>query len=286
MGRVMGERRMIGIEALLRWAYRDELPKHGAPVSLAPSRAGWDAVSAFGELMPETVHDGVNRFGVVPFDIDAGRVHPDAEIVAASVRALDELVVALGEEWAPVQDVPWLLEEMPWLRPAVSRSLFLSSGKLRRSVARLVERHAIMGGSPEWAMDEPKRRFVMSGNGRMRWFRRIVVEGSDGPNEIEVDGYDSRRKVPYADAYRKSYLDPDPVPALIGRAEYGFWWQALAFLCGQLNGRLSEHAVEMTALPPQPWVASSSGAIVVLADLRPPPIEVVHKRPRHRATGA
>lgn len=97
----------------------------------------------------------------------------------------------------------------------------------------------------------------MGVSGKPRWFRRLPVtsEGAFGPvtEEIEWDGFDHKRRRPFPDAYTKSYLDPDPVPVVPGRAEYELWRAALDLLVDDLSGTLESREPLASPRPRQPW---------------------------------
>ena len=65
------------IEALLKWAYCEELPKADAEMKGAEHvPSGWSAVSTYAQLL--TVIDD-NRYGVLPaLSIEPGDPHPEA----------------------------------------------------------------------------------------------------------------------------------------------------------------------------------------------------------------
>lgn len=264
----------LGIEALLSWAYRDELPKMAAPKSLvAAIRPAWHSLSRFGELMTVVQEtDIVNRFGVTPLlsggDEDP---HPDALAVADAVEALAWCEVGMPEGWNPLADMGDLGPEGP---DAVRRGLDRLSPadgegrrKVREPLSRLVIRHAVLGGAPVWEAEAPARRMVTGPNGKPAWFRRIVATspGAFGPvtTPVEVDGYNHTRQRPFPGAYRKFELVPDPVSTVVERGEYELWFAALALLVEMLGGTLAQHAVLPCARSPRPWEVSVSGARIL-----------------------
>lgn len=264
-------KRVMDIEALLRWAYLDELPKDqpDRPLSLGMA-GGWDAVSAFGEHMPLTVDDGVrNRFGLVPDFSAAAGPHPDAVRVAAAVRALDDLDLAIPDDWCPFADLGDMDGEAARLAAeALGRITHLDAAGVRRlktSPRRLIEMHAILGGAPDWQAEAPVRKDVLGPNGKPVWAMRrtVLVDTVDGKGkwvEMEVDGYNARRGRPYPEAYRKTYLDPCPVPAAVSRAEYEVWHAALGVLAVDLDGALADFAVRPTPRVARPWEDSGTAA--------------------------
>lgn len=255
----------IDIEAFLTWAYRDELPKAeaGGGAALVGTMGGdmvggWDAVSRQGELMAEMVRDGrVNSFGVLPLAIDCGPPHPDAYAVHAAVSALDAWDIGLPEDWNPLSDMN--LCEADW-RDAVARArprivVDRAGGmRFRQRPAELVRHHAIMKSAPDWQAKAPVSHFVLGGNGKPAWFRRIAVTEGMTTFHREVSGFNPKAQRPYPGAYKKTVLEPDPALAAADRAEYEVWHAALGRVCEILgeNDRLA-HVVTPSKRPARPW---------------------------------
>lgn len=256
-------KRRLTIEDALEWAYREELPK--APrgrlgvQSVSVGRA-WAGVEAFGELLALIDDEGINRFGLV-VDLTADSLpHDDAITIHEAVAALDALEVALPVDWSPVDDVDLGTEGAACVALALRRLCYAGEGGVlrpRERMSDLVRRCAILG-APDWALPACRRREVTTDAGRTRWFRRIhiVTEGAHGPAsfEAEVDGWDPKRKRPYADAYRKLVWDPDPTDAIMQRGRFELWRAALVELADVLAGRLTEVEVLPTSRSSRPWV--------------------------------
>lgn len=276
----------MDIEALVRWAYRDELPRlplQGPPA--AGFRSGWEAISRSGELLAVVQEpDIVNAFGMFPEQVARlwREPHPDALAVYDAVEGLAALVLDLPEGWNPLADLGDLGADG---QESIARGLDLlvtvemrdgrgqvvpSYGGLeagetvtarpvmRRSPACLVIRHALLGGCPAWEADVPERKVVMRPMGRSpAWFRKIVQvsDGAFAPSryEIEVDGFDYKRRMPHPDAYQKTVLEPDPVDVVVARAEYELWHAALALLADALGPRLRDHALLPSSRAARPW---------------------------------
>lgn len=272
----MSERKRIGIEALLRWAYRDELPKAGASRrgGPLPLGRGWDGVRHYGELLAEIDGDE-NVWGLAPDLTAMAEPHPDAVRVGEAVEALDGLAPDLPEDWHPLGDIV-TAENAELVRDAVrrARAAVLVEGeggpRLRTSARFLVVRHACAGSTPDWACGSPSV-VVESANGKPRWFRRITLVGADGAEYVqEVDGYNRSRQRPHPGAYRKSYLDPDPVGAAVARADWEIWRSALDLLAEALDG-LEAHEVVPAIRPVRPWMVEDEAGSRVLASLLPMP---------------
>ncbi|MBP2147945.1 hypothetical protein [Xanthobacter flavus] len=292
-------RKTVDIEALLRWAYRDELPKaaaEGDETFVFRLRTGWGGVEKMGELLALVQEpDMCNRFGLFP-DAMEREPHPDAVAVFDAVERLGELVYAMPEEWNPLEDLGDLGADGP---AAIARGIGLltttkafdaagaevsahampgESGavrkvqQMRRSPARIVIRHALLGGCPPWEAERPERAVVMHPMGRgPAWFRKITVtsDGAFAPAryEVEVDGFDYSRRRPYADAYQKTFLDPDPVDIVVSRAEYEIWHACLASLVSDLQG-LSAHHVLPSLRAARPWEDREQGNRILPSLLR------------------
>ncbi|WP_296585705.1 hypothetical protein [Xanthobacter sp.] len=253
----------MDIEALLRWAYREELPKAAAAGSrlVVGFKTGWGGMERFGELLAVIDEPDIrNRYGLVPDGAATTDPHPDAVRVHDAVMALRRCDLEVPEEWNPLADMGDLGPEgaAAVVRGLAGMTIINDKGArvLRRSVARLVIRQAILGGAPDWEGDLPERHVVCA-HGKPQWFRRevVVTEGVFGPvsHEIEIDGYDHKRQRPYGDAYRKMVLDPDPAPVVQGRAEYELWRFALDMLVEDLRGVLEEHAPTWSQRSWRPW---------------------------------
>lgn len=250
----------IGIEALLRWAYVDELPNGEVDrVGPAAPRAGWASMSLFGELLTRVAGTDVrNIYGLAPTGL-ARPPHPDAVTVFHAVSTLEGALFNVPAGWNPLDDMGDLGEDgAAAIRRGLDRLTTTVDGetRLRRPLVNLVLRHAICGGVPAWEFDAPEAK-LLTANGKPCWFRRIVEEvpGAFGPvrMEVEVDGYDARRQRPFPGAYRKTVLTPDPAEAVAARAEYQLWHAALAHLATVLIMPLEEHDVLPPALPARPW---------------------------------
>ncbi|VFU07919.1 hypothetical protein [Methylocella tundrae] len=253
-------KKRVEVEALLRWAYRDELPKEQAPGgAIVPGfRAGWGGVSKFGDYLTVIDEAGLNRWGVVPIAGAESEPHPDALAIAAAVAALDGLELGLPEDWSPFSDLGdmGVLGEAAVAATVDRLTVRDADGarRLRTPPSRLIFKFAIMGGCPVWKADKPEVRIV-SAHGKPKWFVRkmITTSVSDTPYEVEADGYSQTAKRPVAGAYQKRYLDPCPVDAGVARGEYEIWRFAMDVLTDDLRGMLSEHEVLASPRAIRPW---------------------------------
>ena len=283
-------RKRIEIEAFLKWAYRDELPKQQCHEGPAPGPqeygSAWGGVERYGEVGALVDFARENVWGVVPDRYARDDPHPDAIRAARAMECLDALELGLPEHWNPITDlgdvglIDRIDQEAGRLgRVAVDEALVdlavrEADGRLflKGGVRRLVMRFAVLNGVPGWEIEPPEIRFVCVGKGRPGWFRRAVVQGSEGPCEIEVDGFDRKRRMPFPDAYRKPYLHPNPVEGIIDRGLHEIYVAALHLLHADLVDTLEGYAITPPARPAQPWIAGAPAAPRILLGTAPAPL--------------
>lgn len=269
--------RTMAIEQALRWAYRDELPKAqalGDRLSPAEWPRGWQQVERFGDylaVLDEPVP--LNRFGLVADDTADAAPHPDAVQIHEAVAALDACPFFVPADWYPLSDMGDLGDLG---REAVARALDrvapLGRGGerwMRSKLAALVQKHAILGGEPDWEGDLVEVRIV-SERGKPRWFRRERVQIAAGDEHlgicaefitVEVDGFNQARQRPWPDAYRKVELFPDPLYLIIQRAEYLVWRMALDTIADAVNGQMASIHVTASTRPMTPWESAHRGVV-------------------------
>lgn len=256
-----GAKRRIGIEALLSWAYVQELPKAGSGTvrhHAGPGAGvgGWDMISDYAELM--TLIDQSNEWGCVP-DLGAeAEPHPDAVIVGRAVAGLADVGFEAPDGTDLLADI--VLADGSSLTDAEradahQRGMALArinGGRWPATIARL----AILGRAPDFGHDGVIARRLVSGpQGAPAWFR--LAERPDaygrGMVSVEIDGFDRRTRRPHPDAYRKTRLAPDPAGLVERRAEYQAWVLTLAALAADLDGRLAQHRVSGPERALWPW---------------------------------
>ena len=277
-------KRSLDIESALRWAFRDELPKVAAlnrdevDVPRHPGIAARDRseVSNDVQIMMSL---STNCFGVLPAVGVRGSAHPDAIAIGDAVAALDGMVLGVPEGWKP-------LAEMDDLSPEVTRLVQVAVDGIAGEVeggrrlfgmrpSFVVQRYALSGRAPAWQAEVPAVKIV-SAFGKPKWFVTRTnwsksVDGRDVALDVEEDGYNATAKRPYADAYRKLYLSPDPTPAIRARAEYELWHASLDALASDLAPRLSTIRLQPTRRPARPWLESEVAPSVLpsLDDMGP-----------------
>lgn len=267
----------VAIEAFLKSVYLDELPKAGAVRMSGPTgvKIAWGAVERFGDLMAEIdCNLPMNRYGV-PIDMTAERgPSDDAILTHAAVLALDEMDIPVDPAWNPLDDMD---DGDPLYRAAVVRGVGRISQVGRDGVrvltvrpSSLIRRQAILGGTIDTTGDRPERKLV-SRHGKAQWFRRVLrpvetVSGVERLVEVECDGFNQKQRIPYPDAYQKTYLDPDPADTVVARAEYEVWRSALDVLMEALGDGLEGVRLIASTAARRPWADGETKGPRILID--------------------
>jgi hypothetical protein len=254
-------KRRLGIEELLRWSYRNELPKEAAPRRdvLPPGIVlGWIRMGKFLENLAVIDHAVLNRYGLLPDEAALSGPHPDAVRVGECVKELDEFELGLPEGWDPFGD----LGDMDGMREgAVAEVLERlvargddGKGRIKTPPSILIRKYAILGGCPVWAAEIPEVKFISSHGMPKRFVKKLIVDEETGASyEIEVDGLSKKSRRPLANAYRKRYLDPSPVDAGVARGEYEIWRSALDVMAKMLDGALESFEIVRCVRSRRPW---------------------------------
>jgi hypothetical protein len=257
-------RRPIGIEALLRWAYCQELPKVPRIDAPAGFRGAWDKVSEWAEELSLAGLDD-NRFGVVPDLLSQDFPHTDALTVHAAVCDLDRLEVEGLADYSPFDGRE--NDETQKLLDACAvrvRNRLVTVGddgnaRLRKPLRNLIFHAAILSRAPEWHISEFELDFERWPNGALKYFR------TDGHWEKSVNGADIWVEYEVAvtprpgfhheeGAHTVAILSPDPCDDGVDRAHYELWRLSLDVLAADLSGRLEKWDVQPCDLPIRPWV--------------------------------
>ncbi len=293
--------RQIDIERLLQWAYRDELPKVAPsgdvideqwlakiakPLDPRSSMGIVDEVGQLGGLVQG--NDVRNRYGLVPSALCwSSEPHPDALIVGDAVLAMNAYQLCVPEDWSPLTDMGDLGSDGLGVvaRALGALTVIGRDGRtraLKGRISDLLVRQAGFGRGPDWHGDFPEVKYEKHSNGMHKWFRRELVDWLEEKVEREVEGYDMKRKRPWPDAYRKTYLDPDPLECAIARGEYELWIGAMALLAEDLAGKLSEHVVLASLRPSRPWETGDLPARRILPSLRVMPVPALPERRKRK----
>jgi hypothetical protein len=224
----------------------------------------------------------------VPNLADSSPPHRDAIALGEAVRRLDALELGLPDDWDPVSDMGDMRDAcVPAIVAALAHETVVAANGVRwlkTRVSALIVKYAVLGGAPDWEMEKP-RRDVVRVNGAAKWFRLVKRwEGDAGGNpdlgswhDVEVDGYDPKRRRAFPDAYRKYTLDPDPTLAVQGRIEWEAWRAALDWLVVDAGDAMNEIRLRPCVRPARPWEAASREQ-VVWPDVTEPPVEKVAAR--------
>jgi hypothetical protein len=268
------------VEDVIAWAWRDELPKvpkrQDGPMSMA---GGWDRTGRFAELLSLVDLFGVNQFGAVPDFSAESWPCEDAQLIGGAVMALDDYALELPDDWHPAPELDRFGGlGVKALSEAWRRMTFTDGqGKLmlRLKPSELIIRRAVMGWDDPASMtiEGVEQRFEASANGKEKWFVSQMVDTIVGGNadgsdrtvqqQVELNGWNSKQHRPLPGAYRKPYLDPDPVNAIIARAEHEIWMSALAMVFEAVSGQMKDVAMLATAIAPAPWLQATAPSRVL-----------------------
>lgn len=258
-------KKRIGIEALLTWAYRDELPK--VPRLDAPPagfRGAWDRVAEWVEEM-SLAGLADNRYGVVPDFLAQDLPHNDAMIVHDAVCGLDDLEVDGLAELSPFDgcgdaDAALLADYARSVRSWVLSVGRDGKARLRRPLRNLIFHHAVLGGAPHWEITPFEADFERwPQSGEVMYFRHVRqwVRGAFGDveeiYEVAVTGGFKALSVNGEPPHVKPVLRPDPTDEAVERVHYELWRLALDVLAADLSGRLEKFEVVACGRPLQPW---------------------------------
>jgi len=263
-------KKAMTVEAALRWAYREELPKSERRGGLGFASAG-ALFESYAELLTKI---DCNRHGVVPDPAAFGEPHPDALALSAAVQALNGMELAAPDGWNPIAD--W--GDLGALgRAAVAAALDRETSEdatgmrlFKRAPSRLIVKFAILGDRREWE-DEAPRVEVVKENGKPKWFRveRMWIDSGRRADqklghwiEREVDGLSAKGRRPLPGAYRKYTLEPDPGATIAARMDYEVWRDCLDRVFEAVEP-LQSIDLAPSALPARPWEAAGAAPRVL-----------------------
>lgn len=243
------------IEALLTWAFTEELCKvgGGGDGMTAVSASNWGFTKdllTLGTLIDRSP----NFYGVIPGFIENGEPAADAVRVGDAVRALAGRGFDIPEGWNPF---PEWDDSHGLIAVEVERvvaEIRLKGDRLSgRHIVNLVTSAAILNRGPDWTADEPVVRMVSS-MGKPRWFLAKTAKDAFGREyTFEADGYDRKRGRPMRGAYRKYELSCMLRGAVLSRLDWQLWQDALDDLGKSLGGRLFSHEILPFYPDLQPW---------------------------------
>lgn len=243
-------KKLIGIEALLTWAFTQEL------IGKAVEKDGPDGIgSSWGAFeMVEKLGCFVDGSGTPWDQLRIEQPHEDAVSVAKAVAALGERSAI--EIRRPANPFPDWIDESGTVAAEVDLILqTIEHDKKQAShLVALVITSAVLGRGPDWEANPPLI-VPYSHNGKdAAWFIKRKAKDILGKvYEYEDDGFDYRKRRPFKGAYHKYRLDRSIRGAVISRLEWQLWQSALSELHDSLAGRLERHEVQTFSADPHPW---------------------------------
>jgi hypothetical protein len=252
------QRRQIEVEALLQWAYRDELPKK----YMSSAEGIWATIEELGHNGGVDVgHGAAQRYP------HYGLPHPDAIAIERAVSSLPDYPLDWQSEAADLLG-PLIALIMPWCGPGrpVQRFSVASwqygATKVRQrlapprgvlgpvvSPAALVTMHAKMGTRPDWFNDWPKPEKVLADRGGQP---KLIGKFRRGEGKIPI----------YEDgSYNLIEWCPSPITIAQDRADYVAWYRGLRYLASTLN--LVGHIVLPPTAPEFPWRDREHAPVII-----------------------
>lgn len=218
-------RKVVDVEKLLHWAYREELPKDGGTTTWLSEMSPMFRLAELGTYIDSWSEDP-------GFPKALGGPHPDALLINTEVMALTDVRI----DW-------------PATRPGLMGNLAALVGDddstLRHLVVArvgLVALHARMGTRPALT-GEPKPEPIVGANGKP------IVQYIDDNGKL-VEGRKNRH---YGFLARCPLMwFPQPREVAFDRIEYVIWHDALLELASRLS-RLDAHWALPPAAPARPW---------------------------------
>lgn len=256
----------ISIEALLTWAFTQELGKVGASGTYAGpgysvAWSGFVEMAALGTMVDRSP----NLYGAIPSFVYEGEPHRDAVVVGDAVRALANEGFEIADGWNPV---PEWADERGLIAAAVEKVTAEQRDRSDRLSGRhilsLVISSAVLGRGPSWQAEQPKVVMVEH-RGKPAWFVMRKAKDRTGKTyHYEDNGFDQRRQRPVKGAYRKWSLDRSVRGDILSRLDWQLWQSCLELLHLRLSApkRLAEHALLPFRPIRAPWKSAVGTAQV------------------------
>jgi len=271
-------KKKIGIEALLRWAFNEELCKN-MPIAAS----AWDMVERFGALgvRVDAGHNGSQGFGFLD-----GTPHADAQAVAAAIRGLPKLSCLPNAVSAASLAGPFgeLLD--------ADAQRLLKAAKF--NAPALVIRCATFKNRPEWNVGDPELQPLNGATGTAIVYGLDAAAGEGARPEFKAARKDAaieawiaperRGELSPMKAHPKrggydldrgprcliAWQSPAPFEFAEARAEYVIWRTAILDIAEQLAADDALIAHELTAdFPPaEPWNEPAPAPAQPLASTR------------------
>lgn len=242
-------KRVLDIEDVLRWAYRDELPKairSGPGLRADLARLAYPSASPMFAMVAVGVP--VDTFAREPgFPVAVGGPHPDALIVRNAVETL----IRMDDH--TFEGEPGLAPDMSGFGIDERAVLATAAGVM----GHLIVKCAKLGSRPSLP-DLPECGAVQTSNGKPRVLApRLVADeylgGRTGTRKMLAPVTAMRGNTYEAGAHCPVVWEPSPQAVVRDRAEYAVWWAALDFLARELRGKLSSISVLSPSAPQRPW---------------------------------
>lgn len=211
--------RELDVERLLRWAYRDELPKRGVVGTLSNQ---WDNVSGYGELLA-IVDDEVRLPAVL------GPPHDDALKIERAVHAMPTRVRVEWNDYGPL-----LMGDLIWLMPKIN-----PIGERTYSERALLETFAKQGARPLWDVGHPSPQRMLGKNNKP-----VLVGECYGPGRYSIGS-----------SCPLQYTAPTIEQLVHRRLEWVMWRGALDRVCDALKTYTLQDYVPLRSTAPRlPWL--------------------------------
>lgn len=238
-------RKPVDIEQLVRWTYRDELPKRAS--FLHEEMSPMFAFADLGTRVDVTHEPG--------FPAALGEPHPDALHVSDAVDQLTDK----GINWAETREdiLPDLWRWVALDDPIVSSMQFQSR--------QMVIDFARLGTRPIWDLGPTRVVRVNAANGKPR----VQFVSQDLETEGEVMfGLTAGGRYGHM-AHCALRIEPDAREIACARAEYWVWRAALfeVKLILERDGKLKDHRPLAPAAAREPWMRDSEPKSKILPSL-------------------
>lgn len=243
-------KRVMDIEDVLQWAFRDELPKRREDDGEFRMREYPSVCPMFAMAQ----HGGrIENFSREPgFPLAMGEVHPDALVVEEAVMGLSRFEGHRFEgDLGLAPDLPAGQDEQGPMAWAMTQ------------IVNLVRIQARLGGRPSFAKT-PEPAAIVDKQGRplvvvLRTTMKADEDGRLRPQLVEEKvGAEGKDRYPRGAYCQIEWEDPKAI--LRERAGYSAWWAALDLLANELSGKLSTIAVLPPAAAQRPWAGEVDAA--------------------------
>lgn len=222
-------KRLMDVEALLTWAFREELPKRRDDEDGRPreykSISPMFAMAALGGR--------VENFSREPgFPLAMGDPHPDAVLVEEAVLGLARFADhRFDGPLGLITDLPRGLDEHAAMAGAMSQ------------IVELVRIKARLGGRPSFAAS-PVPAAIVDNRGRPQ----VMIMRGTKEEPCSAEGKDRYPR----GAYCPLHWD-NPTSILIERAQYAAWWAGIDVIAHELAGKLATIGVLPPSAAQRPW---------------------------------